>query len=72
MDGYCCGQEGFPVVVRVTADLKTEDTLLLNHYVVSRMFRVIPDVLHFVKYPPVQNKLQRLLNSPQSRASLLQ
>ena len=69
-DGYSCGQEGSPVVICVAVDLEkslTEDTLLLNHCVTKKLHRAVHDVLHFMKYPTLQNQLKRL----QNRASLL-
>ncbi|MEQ2293696.1 hypothetical protein AMECASPLE_036169 [Ameca splendens] len=65
-----CGQEGSPVEVCLTADLKkdlTEETLLLYESLIKRMLRV----LHFMKNPSLHNDLQRFQRSPQNRASLL-
>ncbi|MED6284345.1 hypothetical protein CHARACLAT_018394 [Characodon lateralis] len=70
VDADGCGQEGSPVVVCFTADLKkplTEDTLLLFNSFMKMMLRVLHNVLHFMKNPSLHNDLQR---TPQNRASL--
>ena len=41
----------------------TEDSLFLNHCVVWRMFRVVHDVLHFMKYQyQLQNRASILIS----------
>ncbi|MEQ2203567.1 hypothetical protein XENOCAPTIV_000849 [Xenoophorus captivus] len=61
------GQEG-SIVVCLTA---TEDALLLYNSLMKRMFRVLHNVLHFMKNPSLHNDLQRFKRSPQNRVSLL-
>ncbi|MEQ2248056.1 hypothetical protein ILYODFUR_015328 [Ilyodon furcidens] len=74
VDADGCGQEGCPVAVCLTADVKkplTEDTLLLCDSLMKRMLRILHNVLHFMKNPFLHNDLQRFHRSLQNRASLL-
>ena len=62
-------QEGSPAAVCFAAALKkplTDGTLLLNFYVVKRMLRVVYEVSHFMKYPPLHYQLSRLQNIPRT------
>ncbi|MEQ2267910.1 hypothetical protein XENORESO_012223 [Xenotaenia resolanae] len=72
VDADGCGQEGSPVAVCITADLKkplTEDTLLLYNSLMRRMLRVLHNVLHFMKNPSLHNDLQRFQGVPRTESA---
>ncbi|MED6286620.1 hypothetical protein CHARACLAT_007912 [Characodon lateralis] len=75
VDADGCDQEGSPVEVNTTADLKkplTGNTLMLYDSLIKRILRVVCNVPYFMKYPSLHNYLQRFQGSPQNRAFCIQ